>query len=304
MGAASAATGSEATAEGIRPQQTLSRAVVVAGVGYWGGQENRVELRPAPAGSGVVFVREDLGGQRIPAALGFRVDAASRTNLQAGSATVEMVEHVLSALAALQVDCCEVGLTSAELPGLDGSAQAYVEAIDAVGIVQHEATVRPLCVVEPIVLEAAAIGACIEARPPTTAGLFISYELEYPGKPIPPQHYAAAVTPEHYRMGIAAARTFLPEEDARQLQEQGFGLAVTTADLLVFGPAGPIDNPLRWPDECARHKVLDVVGDLSLAGRPVHADIIARRSGHRLNAALLEAMLAGEHQRQESADEA
>ncbi len=302
MGAAAAATASDVAGKGTRPQQTLGRSVVVTGAGYWSGLENRVELRPAPAGSGVVFVREDLGGLRVPVSLDHRVEATSRTNLQAGSAVVEMVEHLLSALAALQVDCCEVGLTAAELPGLDGSAQAYVEAIDVAGIVQHEATVSPLCVAEPIVLEAADIRARIEARPPTTAGLSVRYELDYPGKPIPPQHYGAAVTPQHYRKEIAAARTFLPEEDARRLQEQGLGLAVTTADLLVFGPAGPIDNTLHWPDECARHKVLDVVGDLSLAGRPVHADIVAQRSGHRLNAALLAALLTAERQQQERAD--
>lgn len=294
IGAASAAKGQKFAGRNARPQQTLARPVVVTGNGYWSGIQNRVELRPAPAGSGVVFVREDLGGVRVAVSLRHRVAASSRTNLQAGSATVEMVEHLLSALAALGIDCCEVGLTAAELPGLDGSAQAYVHAIDAASIVQYEANVRPLRVAEPIVIESADITARIEARPPTTAGLSVSYELDYPGKPIPPQQFEAVVTPQFYRAEIAAARTFLPEDDARRLQEQGLGLAVTTADLLVFGPAGPIDNPLRWPNECARHKVLDVVGDLSLANRPVHADVIARRSGHRLNARLLAAMLAAE----------
>ena len=301
-GAATAAAGREVAGVWQRPQQTLCKPVVVTGVGYWSGQENRVELRPAAAGSGVVFVREDLGGLRVPAVLANRVEAVSRTNLSVGTATVEMVEHVLSALAALQIDCCEVGLTAAELPGLDGSAQAYVEAIDAAGAHPVAGVSTPIQVTAPLVVEDAS-GGRIEARPPTTAGLHVTYDLHYPGKPIPAQQYGGAMTPEIYRADVAAARTFLPDDDARRLQEQGLGLTVTYRDLLIFGPEGPIENQLRWPDECARHKVLDVVGDLALAGCPIHADISAYRSGHQLNAALVAAMLAAEGSHQEPADE-
>ncbi len=275
-----------------RPQQTLRRPAVINGRGYWSGRENRVELRPSGAGTGIVFVRDDLGGVRVPATLGHRVDAASRTNLAAGAVVVEMVEHVLSGLAGLGIDCCEIGLTAAELPGLDGSAAAYVEAIDRAGSEPLDLPISPILITAPIVIEAADGAGRIAATPPTTAGLRVDYELAYPGRPIPPQRFAAAITPQRYRDDIAAARTFLPEADARRLQAAGRGLTVSPQDLLVFGPDGPIDNQLHWPDECARHKVLDVVGDLLLAGRPIWADVTACRSGHSLNAALAVAALA------------
>ena len=278
-----------------RPQQTLCRPVQVVGKGYWSGVENRVELRPCLADSGIRFVREDLGGTCVPVSLRNRIEATKRTNLQAGDVTIEMVEHVLSALAALGVDCCEISLTAAELPGLDGSANAYVAAIDRAGIKPLDGTVtNPLVVRSPIRISDEAGDAVIEVAPPTTAGLRVLYSVEYPGSPIPPQQVEVVVTPTCYREEVAAARTFLLEEEARKLQEEGVGLTVTTQDLIVFGENGPLGNELRWPNECARHKVLDIIGDLFLAGRPFFGDIVARRSGHRLNAEVLAAVLEAE----------
>ena len=278
-----------------RPQQTLCRPVQVVGRGYWSGIENRIELRPGLADSGIRFVREDLDGACVPVSLRNRIEATKRTNLQAGGVTIEMVEHVLSALAALGVDCCEISLTAAELPGLDGSADAYVAAIDQAGIRPLDGTVtNPLVVQSPMTIEAAAGDAVIEVAPPTTAGLRVHYSVEYPGSPIPAQQYEAVVSPTCYREEVAAARTFLLEEEARKLQEEGVGLTVTTQDLIVFGENGPLENELRWPNECARHKVLDVIGDLFLAGRPFYGDIVARRSGHCLNAEVLAAVLEAE----------
>jgi UDP-3-O-acyl-N-acetylglucosamine deacetylase len=195
-----------------------------------------------------------------------------------------MVEHVLSALAGLGVDCCVVRVDAEELPGLDGSARAFVEAIDAVGVVDLAAPVAPLVVRSPV-----RIGddtAWVEALPPRGDGFSVEYELDYGPGPIGRQLLALSITPAAYRHELAAARTFLPADDAERLRAAGRGLAATTGDLLIFGPDGPIGNTLRWHDECVRHKVLDLVGDLSLAGRPIHAHIRACRSGHRLNGAL------------------
>lgn len=269
----------------LRLQRTLRRPVSVTGVGYWSGRENRVELEPASANAGVVFVRSDLPvPETIPAAVEYRVEASSRTNLSVGLVRVEMVEHLLSALAGLDIDCCLVRVFGEEMPGLDGSSRAFVEAIDAAGVED-----LPV-VIDPIVVDAVVrVGdetSWVEASPPRFAGLSVDYELDYGAGPIGRQTLSMRVTPEAYRTGLAAARTFLPAEDAERLRAAGRGLSATTNDLLVFGPDGPIGNTLRWPDECARHKVLDLVGDLSLAGRPIHAHIRACRSGHRLNGAL------------------
>jgi len=197
---------------------------------------------------------------------------------------VEMVEHLLSALAALGVDCCRVSLTAEEMPRLDGSALAFVEAIDAAGVEPLDRSVEPI-----VVRERVRVGdddAWIEALPPRFPGLSVDYVLDYGAGPIGRQEFSIEVTPESYRRELAAARTFITTAEADRLRAAGLGLDVSLQDLVVFGPDGPVDNPLRWPDECVRHKVLDLVGDLALAGRPVHGHVRAYRSGHRLNAAL------------------
>jgi len=274
----------------LRSQRTIRRPVAVSGCGYWSGCANRVEFHPAPAGTGVVFVRADLDPPvRIPASIESRVEANNRTNLSASGAQVHMVEHVLSALAGLEIDCCLVRVHGEEMPGLDGSSQAFVEALDAAGIEHLAAPLEPV-VVEDI-LRVGDHSAWIEASPPLFPGLSIDYELDYGPGPIGRQQHALRMTPASYREELAAARTFISAADAEGLRGAGLGLAVATRDLLVFGPDGPIDNSLRWGDECVRHKMLDVVGDLALAGRPIHGHVRAHRSGHRLNAALVAALL-------------
>jgi UDP-3-O-acyl N-acetylglucosamine deacetylase len=274
-----------------RAQRTIRRPVAVSGVGYWSGRANRVELLPAPAGAGVVFVRADCAVPvRITAAVEHRLEATQRTTLGAGGLCVEMVEHVLSALAGLGVDCCLVRVLGAEMPGLDGSAAAFVEAIDSVGVEDLGVAAEPL--VLDTTVRVGDADSWIEAGPPRHPGLSVTYELDYGAGPIGRQSLDLDVTPQSYRAELARARTFITCAEADRLRAAGLARTVGTRDLLVFGADGPIDNPLRWPDECVRHKVLDVVGDLALTGRPVQAHIRARRSGHRLNAALAAEILA------------
>lgn len=276
-----------------RSQRTIRRSVAVSGRGYWSGRLNSVELHPAPAGAGVVFVRGDLEPPvAVPATLGSRVDASSRTNLDVAGGRLEMVEHLLSALAGLGVDCCVVRVDAEEMPGLDGSSMAFVEAIEAAGVESLGVPVDPLVVAETV--RVGDEDSWIEASPPRFAGLSIDYLLDYGPGPIGRQEFSIAVTPESYRSELAAARTFISVEDADRLRSAGLGLTVEPGDLVLFGPDGPVGNALRWPDECVRHKVLDVVGDLALAGRPLHAHVRACRSGHRLNAELVGRLLAME----------
>jgi UDP-3-O-acyl N-acetylglucosamine deacetylase len=268
-----------------RSQQTIRRAVTVIGRGYWSGQACRVELLPAAAGAGIAFLRTVAGVPvRIPLAVESRVEATARTNLAAAGVRVQMVEHVASALAGLGIDCCLVRVSAEELPGLDGSARDFVAAIDDAGIERLGPPLEPLVVREPCRVTDG--DAWIEALPPVHPGLSVEYELDYGPGPIGRQALAVRVTPETYRTELAAARTFIMDAEAERLRGAGLAGHVTTRDLVVFGSDGPIDNPLRWPDECVRHKVLDLVGDLALAGRPIHAHVRASRSGHRLNAML------------------
>lgn len=283
----------------MRTQQTIRRAVSVSGTGYWTRRPVTVEFTPAPAGAGIVFLRSDVAVPvRVPAGIDHREEATSRTNLVSAGVRVQMVEHVLSALAATGIDCCVVRVDAEEMPGLDGSSRAFVEALDSVGVESLGAPADPL-----VVRDTHRVGdesSWVEVSPPRFAGLSVEYELDYGPGPIGRQSLALRVTPESYRAELAAARTFIPVDDAARLQSAGVAVGVGYGDLLVFGPDGPVGNALRWPDECVRHKVLDLVGDLALVGRPLHAHVRACRSGHRLNGAMA-AVLAASAGRRASA---
>jgi UDP-3-O-acyl N-acetylglucosamine deacetylase len=267
----------------------------VSGFGYWSGRDVKVELRPAPPHTGVVFVRGDLATpRRLPALVQHRVEVPRRTNLAASGTQVEMVEHVLAALFGLRIDNCEVWVDSPELPGLDGSSQPLVDAIVAAGIAEQPAPQRRL-----IVTDVTRVGdddCWVEARPVKGNNLTIKYRLDYGSDTaIGRQTIELKVTPATFRSELASARTFLLAEEAEWLRQRGLGQRVTNQDLLVFGPEGPLDNTLRMENECVRHKALDLVGDLALAGCELVGHFIAYKSGHRLNAELVKVLLTEGH---------
>jgi UDP-3-O-acyl N-acetylglucosamine deacetylase len=280
----------------LRCQRTLARNAVVEGFGYWSGKDVQVEFCPAEAGSGVTFVRRDLSGEpTIAARIANRVEIPRRTVLASGMARVAMVEHVLAALSGLGIDNCQVCVDAEEMPGCDGSALAFVEALDSAGLVEQDVPVRPLIVESPVRL---GDDQCwIEARPSRGDGFSVEFVLDYGADtPIGRQTIDIDINTDSFRNEIATCRTFLLEQEARQLNAQGLGTRVAPRDLLLFDANGPVGNELRFVDECVRHKVLDVVGDLSLAGRPIVGHIVAHRSGHQLNAALVRALLQQECQ--------
>lgn len=269
-----------------RRQCTLARPAFVAGFGYFSGRDVRVEFWPAAEHAGITFVRHDIGpAARIPAKVSLRIDQPRRTTLELGGIRVEMVEHVLAALAGLRIDNCEVWVNAAEMPGCDGSSRAFVEAIDAAGVAEQRSPVRQIVVDQAVRV---GVSDCwIEAQPARSAGLSVSFELDYGEQTaIGRQTYAVDLTPASFRHEISSCRTFIPQEAANSILSQGIGQRVTTSDLLIFGPHGPIDNKLRFTEECARHKLLDVVGDLALTGCEVIGHIVAYRSGHQLHAEL------------------
>jgi len=275
-----------------RNQRTIAKSAAVRGVGYFGGQDVRVEFRPAEVDTGIVFVRDDLPDcPRIEACVANRKEVPRRTTLSAGGAAVEMVEHVMAVFGGLQIDNCEVHLDAPEMPGCDGSSLSFVEALDAAGIVEQDA-VRPRKVIRELI-RLGSEESWIEARPCCSGKPILQYELDY-GRDnrIGHQTFEISLSPGSFRHGLAPSRTFVLEEEAAALRAQGLGQRVTCQDLLVFGPDGPIDNRLRFPDECVRHKIVDMVGDLALAGRDLIGRFSAYRSGHRLNAELVQAILA------------
>lgn len=271
-----------------RPQQTLAKTARVSGFGYWSSEDVTVEFRPAAPGTGVVFVRGDQPGQpRIAARVGNRLDVPRRTNLACGGAQVEMVEHVMAALAGLRIDNCEVWCDASEMPGPDGSSRRFVDALLTAGVTPQDAVRRQLTVTDTIRVEADKAWVMVEP----CDRLEIGYSLDYGDGPIGRQQFAAAVDQETFLRELADARTFILAEEAAWLQSRGMGLRATHADLLVIGPDGPLDNQLRFQDECARHKALDMIGDLSLTDCDLIGKFTASRSGHKLNAQLLELLL-------------
>ena len=280
-----------ATLDHPRQQSTISKNTSVSGFGFWSGQDVSIEFRPAAENTGTVFVRTDQpGSPRIPAIIQNRVPGPRRTTLVYSGCAVEMVEHVMAALAGMQIDNCEVHVNRAEMPGMDGSSIAFAEALLSAGRVEQEAVKSTLTVTSEV-----RVGdgdSWIQASPVTSAGTIFRYQLDYPTAPaIAAQTFSTPLGMKTFVEEIAPARTFLLVEEAEQLKQQGLGSRVTYQDVLVFDESGPIDNPLRFTDECARHKALDMIGDFALSGKDLIGEFTASKSGHRLNSQMVFALM-------------
>ncbi|MEX0678936.1 MAG: UDP-3-O-acyl-N-acetylglucosamine deacetylase [Pirellulales bacterium] len=277
----------------LRNQRTIGQPASVFGFGIWSGRDVHLEFRPAGPDCGITFVRKDAGEVRIEAVVANRIETPRRTTLSRGRASVEMVEHVMAALAGMQIDNCEVWVDEAEMPGCDGSSLPFVEALGRAGVVEQPAP-RPQLVVRNVT-RLGNDDVWIEARPVAGGGLNVKFRLDYgSGNAIGRQSLQLAITTEMFRRELAPARTFVLEEEAQWLIARGLGTRATHANVLVFDKNGPVANELRFRDECVRHKALDLLGDLALAGCDLVGQFIAHRSGHRLNAELVKALLIEE----------
>jgi UDP-3-O-[3-hydroxymyristoyl] N-acetylglucosamine deacetylase len=271
-----------------RNQTTLTGPCIVSGRGYWTGEPNTLTFLPAPAGTGIRFVRTDLTGRpSVQATADYRSSEPLRTQLRNGRCELAMVEHVMAALYGMRIDNVEVHCTAEEMPGLDGSSLAYVLALDNVGRTELRARRPTLRISERIRVGNAQ--QWIEAEPHAHDTLDIEYRLDYgTTSPIGKATFTATVCEDTFYNAIASARTFIHQADALALQKQGLARHVTHRDLLVFGAEGPINNRLRFADECARHKALDLIGDLALSGIDLVGRITASRGGHQLNGLMAE----------------
>ncbi|GIW97560.1 MAG: UDP-3-O-acyl-N-acetylglucosamine deacetylase [Pirellulaceae bacterium] len=267
-----------------RMQNTIQSPCRISGRGYWSGQVNTLTFLPAAADTGIRFVRVDLSSRPvIPAVAESRQGMPLRTRLAANGAEVDMVEHVMAALFALQIDNVEIHCTCAEMPGLDGSSQPVALALEAAGIRPLDSRREVLQVSEPLCVEGKP-GQFLRVEPADAPGLTVEYHLDYgPDSIIGQSVYRTQVTPTIFLNELAPARTFITRQEADSLQAQGLARHVTERDLLVFAAHGPENNTLRYPDECARHKALDLIGDLALCGVDLHARVTARCTGHQLN---------------------
>ena len=264
-------------------QQTICHIARVSGRGYWSGQPVTLTFRPAPVDTGIVFRRLDLPGQPTLRALASnRIDMHLRTKLVSGAAEVEMVEHVMAALYGMQIDNCLVECDACEMPGMDGSAAAIAIALNQAGVETQSTPANVLAIED--VLQIGDTQCSVTAHPAVERELTLVYHLDYgSGSPIPSTTSMAILSREEFLHHIAPARTFLSDKDAKELQRLGIATHVTYRDLLIFGAEGPIDNSLHFPDECSRHKLLDLIGDLALCGARIYGTITAHKSGHNLN---------------------
>jgi UDP-3-O-[3-hydroxymyristoyl] N-acetylglucosamine deacetylase / 3-hydroxyacyl-[acyl-carrier-protein] dehydratase len=244
-----------------------------------------MRFMPAPADTGVVFIREDQNPSiEIPARVDNVAKRLRRTSLRNGTVQIETIEHCMSALAGLGIDNVFVQLNANEVPAMDGSSQPFVEKLKQAGIVPLDEPRSVFRITEPV--RVADGDSYVMAAPghEEEDALEIIYDLNYGASgPIGQQIYKLRLTPESFEQQIAAARTFVLQQEAEQFRAAGLGTHLSYQDILVFGEDGPIENELRFPDECVRHKILDLIGDLFLFGRFVSGHIYARQSGHALN---------------------
>jgi UDP-3-O-[3-hydroxymyristoyl] N-acetylglucosamine deacetylase len=278
-----------------RGQRTLKERVSLSGVGVHSGAAVSLTLHPADPGSGIAFLRvnvPDFPDTEIPA----RWDVIGATELctvlgDPNGASVATVEHLLAALAGLRIDNCLVEIDGPEVPVMDGSARDFVEAIDQAGVILQNAAKRLLRIERPVRVE---IGSAFaEFLPHDRCRFEISIDYDCPV--IGRQSYAIDLTPESFRQEIAEARTYGYVRDVERLWAAGFALGSSLENSVVIGD-GTVINPegLRHPDEFVRHKVLDTIGDLALAGMPIEGLYRSHRAGHTLNALALSELLSQE----------
>jgi UDP-3-O-[3-hydroxymyristoyl] N-acetylglucosamine deacetylase len=275
-----------------RYQRTIHKPVRVQGTGYVTGATVSLRFIPAPPSTGIIFVRTDLGPKAfLPATVDQVTGTLRRTTIGTPPLYVTIVEHVLASLAGLRIDNCFVELNAPEPPGLDGSALAFVNVLNDAGAVLQPARRAVWTVDSKMTVQHK--GATLTVYPDDCDHLRISYLLDYgQHSPIGRQSHTTVVTPESFANELAPCRTFLLEQEAYELRRHGVGVNTTVKDLLVFGKHGPLENTLRFANEPARHKILDLVGDLALFGRDLRGHVVAYRSGHPLNVELVQKLVA------------
>lgn len=271
-----------------RHQRTLARSLQCSGVGIFTNSDVKIRFCPAPENHGVQFVRTDLSGSKpIPALIENAVFRQRRTAIEFEGAAVEMIEHVMAALAGLQIDNCRVEINAPEAPCFDGSAQELSLAFLDAGIVEQPFPRKVISIQQSLTVENEA-GSFIQAKPLNRSVMAIGYYLNYGDEaPVSPQCLTLEINPEIWMSQLAFSRTFVLEAEVAAMRELGYGQKLSAADLLVLGPGGPIDNEFRTLDECVRHKMLDCLGDFALLGCDLHGYFSAHQSGHALNRELI-----------------
>ena len=266
----------------MHSQRTLRRAVTCSGIGLHSGNKVTLTLKPAPVGFGIRFQRSDLGGLEIPATVTHLGGIRLATGLTREAVSVETVEHLLAALTALGIDNVIVELNTPEVPIMDGSAAPFVYLIlNEAGVKRQPAPKQFLKVLRPISLSQ---GDKRIALYPSDH-FKVTYSISFDHPLIRHQSRTMKITDETFVEEIAPARTFGFLKEVEMLRQRGLALGGSLDNAIVLGETGVLNNALRFEDEFVRHKILDVIGDLSLVGYPVIGHLVAHRGGHALHTA-------------------
>jgi len=274
-------------------QTTLKASVTLSGIGVHSGKPVSIHFHPADPDTGVVFTRIDGNGeQREIRALVSEIGATDLCTVlgDPSGAHVATVEHLMATLFALGIDNVSIEIDGAEVPILDGSAAMFVDAFDQVGLEQQDARRRYIRITKPVRIENGASWA--EFRPHD--GTRFEIDIEFDSPAIGRQSYAADIDAGRFRKDIARARTFGFMRDVERLWAAGYALGSSLENSVVIGDDHRVINVggLRYSDEFARHKMLDAMGDLALAGARFIGCFRSWRGGHRLNAAALRRLLS------------
>lgn len=270
-----------------RRQRTLRTAVETRGVALHSGEEVHVRVLPAPPDHGIEFVRTDLdGAPSVPAHIRYQVMRERRTRLVRDGVEVETVEHFLAACRGLSLDNLRVELDGPEFPGGDGSALTFLDLLERGGATEQKAAAKEFVLEEPVYVREGQ--ATLVALPAEEPGLTLQYVASFDDPGVEGGSFSFQMDPEGFREHLAPARTFCLASEVEALQAAGLGKGATRENTLVLGDP---ETTERLPDEAVRHKVLDLLGDLSLLGADLSAHVIATRSGHSTNALLVQRLL-------------
>jgi UDP-3-O-[3-hydroxymyristoyl] N-acetylglucosamine deacetylase len=274
-------------------QTTLRSQATVTGLGVHSGLPVNLTIGPAPVDAGLIFVRTGVDGadREVPASVESVIATEFATVLgDSEGPLVSTAEHILAALRGMGVDNATIEIDGPEVPIMDGSAAAFVAAIDQAGVVAQPAVRRFLQILKPV---AVSVGESFGEFRPFAGGFRAEVQIDFVNPVIGKQSYTIELSPERFRREISRARTFGFLNEFARLSNAGFALGASFENTVVFDDERLLNvEGLRYADECARHKVLDVVGDLALAGLPLLGAFRSVRGGHKLNHAALSALLA------------
>jgi UDP-3-O-[3-hydroxymyristoyl] N-acetylglucosamine deacetylase len=271
-------------------ERTIQSEIEFHGVGLHSGAVVTMRLVPAAAGSGIVFRRTDLDGFEIPA-VGRNVAKVSyATSLMRGSVLISTTEHLLSALIGFGVDNVIVEVDNLEVPILDGSALPYVAAFQAVGLKQQRRKREYLKILKDVEVRDGTKFIGVYPILDGGSGYRIQYAIDFPA-PIGVETFSGDLATGDYVELIAPARTFGFKEDEAMLRNMGLIRGASDACAIIVSKDGVQNGPLRFEDEFVRHKVLDLIGDLALAGRRIQGRVVAERAGHAMHTALVQRLM-------------